>query len=217
MPASQTDTEQARPTNSSQYSHSYANLPASFKAEQESSPYLNTVGLTRAADGTRPSSIGSAKYAPLGSSGRVAASDANLLLGLNTPYTTPADRMSNSQSTYTHSLTSLSSAQLQPQASPYGYQMAPAANERQAGSNHVNSNSAHLHPSIDGDLGGMLIESQDIDMTTLQQQDHFPFPFSGEILPWLEYLPQDVLNYFGEHQSYPHLMSPGSHPSRPPQ
>ena len=39
-------------------------------------------------------------------------------------------------------------------------------------------------------LGGvgdmMMMESQDIDMSTI----------GGEMVPWLEYLPQDVLNYF---------------------
>lgn len=32
----------------------------------------------------------------------------------------------------------------------------------------------------------MMMESQEIDMSTL----------GGDMMPWLEYLPQDVLNYF---------------------
>jgi hypothetical protein len=69
--------------------------------------------------------------------------------------------------------------------------------------------------------GDMMIESQDIDMNALQNQDTFPFSFSNDFLPWLEYLPQDVLSFFEEqhHQSYHPLMGPqGGHPQpRPPQ
>jgi hypothetical protein len=46
----------------------------------------------------------------------------------------------------------------------------------------------------------MMIESQDIDMSG-GSQGGFTFP-SGEMIPWLEYLPQDVLNYFGELPDY---------------
>ena len=42
----------------------------------------------------------------------------------------------------------------------------------------------------------MMIESQDVDMSG-SSQGGFTLP-SGEMIPWLEYLPQDVLNYFGE-------------------
>ncbi len=41
----------------------------------------------------------------------------------------------------------------------------------------------------------MMIESQEIDM--LGSQGNFAFP-GADMIPWLEYLPQDVLNYFGE-------------------
>lgn len=50
--------------------------------------------------------------------------------------------------------------------------------------------------------GNMVIESHDVDMNALQQQESFPFS-SNEILPWLEYLPQDVLSFFGETQTFP--------------
>ena len=42
----------------------------------------------------------------------------------------------------------------------------------------------------------MMIESQDIDM---MHQQGFEFP-GCDMIPWLEYLPQDVLSYFGEPQ-----------------
>lgn len=41
-----------------------------------------------------------------------------------------------------------------------------------------------------------MIESQDIDMSG-GPLGGFTFP-SGEMIPWLEYLPQDVLSYFNE-------------------
>lgn len=37
-----------------------------------------------------------------------------------------------------------------------------------------------------GGVGDMMMESQDIDMSTI----------GGDMMPWLEYLPQDVLNFF---------------------
>ena len=46
--------------------------------------------------------------------------------------------------------------------------------------------------------GDMLIESQDIDMTGANgAMSGLSFP-GGDMIPWLEYLPQDVLNYFGD-------------------
>jgi len=57
----------------------------------------------------------------------------------------------------------------------------------------------------------MMIESQDIDM--LGSQGGFAFP-GGDMIPWLEYLPQDVLNYFGEAPDDGTLLNPPG--SRPP-
>ncbi|RLL95797.1 hypothetical protein CFD26_100597 [Aspergillus turcosus] len=209
MPASQADYDSSRPTYSSQYSHKYPNLPAQFKPEQGSSPYPQLVETTRSSDGARSSSIpnGPPTYGPLVPPGRVAASDANLLLGLNTSYSNSTDNTSNSQPTYTQGLTSSSSSELQPQTPHYSYTLASAQSERHAGSSHMNPQSTHLQSNIGSNFGGVFIESQDVDVNALQQQEHFPFPFNGEILPWLEYLPQDVLHYFGEQQNYPSLMS----------
>ncbi|KAH7342513.1 fungal-specific transcription factor domain-containing protein [Rhexocercosporidium sp. MPI-PUGE-AT-0058] len=41
-------------------------------------------------------------------------------------------------------------------------------------------------PNFMGNVGDMMMESQEIDMTSM----------GGEMMPWLEYLPQDVLNFF---------------------
>ncbi|KAM5453428.1 hypothetical protein MaudCBS49596_002630 [Microsporum audouinii] len=46
----------------------------------------------------------------------------------------------------------------------------------------------------------LTIESQDIDVNTLQDQSNFPFAFEGGFMPWLEYLPEDVLHFFGDLQ-----------------
>ncbi|EFE31215.1 C6 transcription factor, putative [Trichophyton benhamiae CBS 112371] len=46
----------------------------------------------------------------------------------------------------------------------------------------------------------LTIETQDIDMNNLQNQASFPFSFEGGFMPWLEYLPEDVLHFFGDPQ-----------------
>ena len=58
---------------------------------------------------------------------------------------------------------------------------------------YPDTNSAALAPTPYSD---MMIESQDVDMSA-SSQGGFTFP-SGEMIPWLEYLPQDVLSYFGD-------------------
>ncbi|QGA15027.1 hypothetical protein EYB26_002683 [Talaromyces marneffei] len=50
-------------------------------------------------------------------------------------------------------------------------------------------------------LSDTLIESQDIDMAAFHNQAEFPFIFSNEFNPYLEYLPPDVINYFGDSSS----------------
>lgn len=68
----------------------------------------------------------------------------------------------------------------------------------------------------DPNLGEVFIESQDIDMNTLHSEHSLPFTLNGEIIPWLEYLPEDVANFFGEHQSYPLTRHDDDH-VKPPQ
>jgi hypothetical protein len=107
-------------------------------------------------------------------------------------------------------------------SAPYGYGTAGPShsmpNQIQQG-NHI------LPQSMGSQMGDMMIESQEIDMNTLHNQDTFPFSVSQDFVPWLEYLPQDVLNYFGDqqHQNYgTQLMSPQQgndtrHPRHPSQ
>ncbi|OAX84197.1 hypothetical protein ACJ72_01429 [Emergomyces africanus] len=77
----------------------------------------------------------------------------------------------------------------------------PTQNEHR----HVSAQNTPLTANTNANLGGnndiMTIESQDVDMNTLlQDQSAFPFSFDGDFIPWLEYLPADVISYFGEHQ-----------------
>lgn len=67
---------------------------------------------------------------------------------------------------------------------------------------------ANTNTNLGGNNEIMMIESQDVDMNSLQDQAAFPFSFDGDFIPWLEYLPPDVMSYFGEHQGYRPMMDP---------
>ncbi|EGE05929.1 C6 transcription factor [Trichophyton equinum CBS 127.97] len=74
--------------------------------------------------------------------------------------------------------------------SPFGNQpMAALDNTHIPGYDNVPLNAQNL-----------TIETQDIDMNNLQNQASFPFSFEGGFMPWLEYLPEDVLHFFGDPQ-----------------
>ncbi|PWY90084.1 hypothetical protein BO70DRAFT_377274 [Aspergillus heteromorphus CBS 117.55] len=213
MPA-QPESVSDKPTYSSQYSHSYPNLPVHSSGGQDSHSYPQSLDPSRTAEATPSASMapGSGRFSPLATAGQVTASDANLLLGLNTSFSNPSTRPQNHRPPYAQNLAS--STRLEPQAPGFNYSL-PAASELQPNGSHMGPRTPGLHPGVDIHSNDVFIESQDIDMATLQQQDQLPFAFSGEILPWLEYLPQDVLNYFGEHQNYP-LMSPDDDAAQAP-
>lgn len=50
-----------------------------------------------------------------------------------------------------------------------------------------------------GGMGDMMMESQDIDMSTM----------GGDMMPWLEYLPQDVLHFFDGNGNNPSISDEG--------
>lgn len=210
MPAAPVDSL-PKPTYSSQYSHSYPTVPVQSGSNPASGSFSQSLEQARTTSATPNSTMAapSAKFSPL-PSGRVSTSDANLLLGLNTSFSTT--RPSPSQPTFPHNMPS--ATRLDPHSS-FNYNIPSAHGEQQVSGDHMGSRPSEFHPAT-GSHGDVMIGSQDIDMATLQQQDQLPFAFNGEILPWLEYLPQDVLNYFGEHQSYPSMMSPGDGTPRPP-
>ncbi|GKZ21151.1 hypothetical protein AbraCBS73388_006812 [Aspergillus brasiliensis] len=193
-----------KPTYSSQYSHSYPHLPVHSGDSQNSNSYSHSLEPSRNSGAATSTSMapGPERFSPLAASGQVTTSDANLLLGLNTSFPSPASRPPNPRAAYNHP----SSSRFESQAPGFNYSL-PAGSDQHPGDSQMNTRTV-LHPAMGSHAGDVFIQSQDIDMATLQQQDQLPFTFSGEIVPWLEYLPQDVLNYFGEHQNYPTLMSP---------
>jgi hypothetical protein len=113
------------------------------------------------------------KYTPI-SSDPATTSDAEMLLGLqNSPYAqTPGSHHSYDQS---QNITSPSNSRQDP-TSTFDF----------------TQNGTHLFSGglngymVMGGVGDMMMESQEIDMSALD----------GDMMPWLEYLPQDVLNFF---------------------
>jgi hypothetical protein len=101
---------------------------------------------------------------------------------------------------------------MEPQPS-YNYSIPPTTAEHPS-RNHMGSRGPDLPPTMMNTDNGMMIGTHDVDMNSLHHQDSFPFA-NGEIIPWLEYLPQDVLSFFGDHQNFP-LMSPDDATPRPP-
>ena len=92
----------------------------------------------------------------------------------------------------------------------------PSFNQTQTydyGTSPQASSTSYQQPFMDGqtpNFADMLIESQDIDMTGTN--GGFAFP-SGDMVPWLEYLPQDVLDYFGDLNDNNNMgIDPGSGP-----
>ncbi|KAL5335377.1 fungal-specific transcription factor domain-containing protein [Aspergillus crustosus] len=204
MPAGSTEPVSDKPAYPSQYSHSYTNVPVQPGAGQSPSSFPRNLEVTNTS---------SAAQDPLVSAGRVTTSDASLLLGLNAQYSQPSQRPSNAHPAHNQSIPPTSSSSLEAQVNAYSY-IPSTTSDHHVPSNQIGTRPSDLHSNINHRMGDLLIESQDIDMSALQQQDQFPFPFGG--LPWLEYLPQDVLNYFGnEHQNYP-LMGPDEGGSAPP-
>ncbi|KAL6229235.1 hypothetical protein BDW75DRAFT_245915 [Aspergillus navahoensis] len=202
MPAAQADgrvsNNQSHP---SRDRHSYPDVSVRSGIEQSSSSYSH-----------ERTDIPNVTHDPLVSPRRVTASETNLL-GVNSSYPHPAPRPSNTQSAHNQNIQISSSSSLNPQVAAYSYIPSTTA-DHHASDSHMASRHSDTHSSMIPQAGDFLIESQDIDMSALHQQDQLPLPFTQ--LPWLEYLPQDVLSYFGEHQNFP-LLSPNEGAPPPPQ
>ncbi|KIW69902.1 hypothetical protein PV04_02219 [Phialophora macrospora] len=120
----------------------------------------------------------------------VSTEDADLLLGLHSPYTPSSGVPATATST------------LMPQNSNASdYQPQLMANYEQA--MDIQQQFVDVQNQ---DLDSMLVRAQDIDMSGAQQFD-FTFP-GGDMIPWLEYLPQDVLTYFGDQHSSGTMIDP---------
>ena len=115
----------------------------------------------------------------------VSSAEADLLLGLNSPYsvasgaqpqavpTSDPDHRMNASQNY-----------------DYPPPQAQAPHHQMGSPNELQKSFMDNHPNY----ADMLIESQDVDMTGTNN-----FIFQGnDMIPWLEYLPHDVLSYFGD-------------------
>lgn len=152
---------------------------------------------------TRPSVAAEVQKYP----SAAAHSNTNLLLGMNNPYAGSSARTSSgSQGVYNPNLAASQIAE----SSSFNYGV----------SHQLPNTNTLLGSGMTSQVGGdmMMIESQDIDVNTLHQnQDTFPFSFSNDFVPWLEYLPQDVLSFFEEqHQGYATATTPATAPAHAP-
>lgn len=138
----------------------------------------------------------------------VSSADADLLLGLHSPYSVSSGGIPPSAT---------QQGQPQPTTSAYDYAHAvqqPTALQHQHSQQFYSSPAAGATPGFTD----MLIESQDIDMSNQFQTDlngQFNMNFPGGDMIWLEYLPQDVLSYFGQ-SGDPNQMVMPSGPGPPP-
>ncbi|OAP64116.1 hypothetical protein AYL99_00088 [Fonsecaea erecta] len=160
------------------------NFPAQWQNQRLSSIQANqtmTDTLRQVYHGENSNSadrVSSVPYDP------VSTADADLLLGLHSPYAV---------SSATPSSVPPRPAQLNQNSNAFGY---PQQGPRYNGSLSPQQPTSDVQNQAYSD---MLIQSQDIDMSA-GQQFNFDFPGS-DMIPWLEYLPQDVLNYFTESQT----------------
>lgn len=216
MSTTEAESPSNRPTYSSQYSHSYPVLPTNA-GEGPSSSYPQSITPARAHEEMTPSlATGNAKYPDVQS--RTISTDPSYYMGMNSTYpesntrtTRPAE---TAHSTFPGMLSSgLPTSHMDTQPSAYNYSIPqPTAEHQTRDQMGSHDPGADLQPTMD-DAHGMMIGSHEVDMNSIHHQDSFPF-VNGEILPWLEYLPQDVLSFFGDHQNYP-LLSPDD-VSQPP-
>ena len=115
-----------------------------------------------------------AKYSPIVPD-PASTSDAEMLLGLQS---SPFSQTTGSHHSFdiSHNMTPPTNARTDPSMTGFDF-------------NHTQSNMFPGGPNGYMGLGGvgdMMMESQEIDMSTI----------GGDMMPWLEYLPQDMLNFF---------------------
>lgn len=122
----------------------------------------------------------------------VSTAEADLLLGLHAPYATSA---TNPQ--IPHSV----SNQGRPVQS-FDY----TALQTTHGPASVTFQQQCITPQQQSFNNNMYVEAQDVEMSGQQLSFNFP---GGDMIPWLEYLPQDVLSYFGDSQVLGNGLTPG--------
>jgi hypothetical protein len=122
-----------------------------------------------------------------------ATADADLLLSMSSPYNMNLTSTPQQPQNATASSANIA----RPQS--YDYAQTPASR----GTPHMQYQTSSPYDLSAANDFGMMIESQEIDMTgasvggASSGAGGLGFP-GGDMIPWLEYLPQDVLNYFGE-------------------
>ncbi|KAJ5351998.1 hypothetical protein N7452_000972 [Penicillium brevicompactum] len=188
MPSTEPAPTPDRPTYSSQYSHSYPILPNAGQGNSSFPPLTPSHNESAAS-----LAAANAKYPTI----PTPMHTDSYYMGLNSPYPDSTPQSTRPVQPAPPTFSGLSSAQLDPQQSVFDYSVPPTPDPS---GNPIGTGDLHA------DSNGMMIGSHDVDMNTLNHQESFPFA-NGEILPWLEYLPQDVLSFFGENQGYP-LMNP---------
>ncbi|CAG8908690.1 unnamed protein product [Penicillium egyptiacum] len=201
MSTTEAETPSNRPTYSSQYSHSYPAIPTNA-GEGPSSTYPQSIAPARANEEMTPSlTTANTKYPSAQS--RTINTDPSYYMGMDSAYPGSNARITRpvqtAHSTFPGMLSSeppTSHMDTQPPA--YDYSIPQATAEHQT-RNQMGSRDpgADLQATMD-DANGMMIGSHEVDMNSIHDHDSFPFG-NGEILPWLEYLPQDVLSFFGDH------------------
>ncbi|KIV97321.1 hypothetical protein PV10_01083 [Exophiala mesophila] len=129
----------------------------------------------------------------------VSTAEADLLLGLHSPYGTSSS----------HPSVVMPPGNSQVQAGT-GFDYSTPQSVPQPG--HVQQQQQNLFQFNDHDFDSMFVETQDINMGDQNLNLNFS---GGDMIPWLEYLPQDVLNYFGEpqHGEGDRGLSGGVHPA----
>jgi hypothetical protein len=200
LPASETQTPSDRPTYSSQYSHSYPVLGNAGEGSSSSFSQPLAPGQSNQ-DRTSTLSAPSVRYSKMPPT---PMNTDTYYMGLNSPYPDPNSGTTQPLQTIQPTFFGLPSSQLENQSSTFNYSIPPTPNPPSRSQMSSAGASTDLHP-LNAESSGMMIGSHDVDMASLHHQDALPFA-NGEILPWLEYLPQDVLSFFGD-QNYP-LMGP---------
>ncbi|KAJ5991878.1 hypothetical protein N7451_007602 [Penicillium sp. IBT 35674x] len=210
MPTTEAETRATKPAYSSQYSHSFPPLPVVTNAgASSSSSFAHPLTPSISHGESQASSLTTAnsKYPQVAS--HTIGTESPYYMGINSPYPESGPGASG-HSSYNPAFPS---NQMDGQASAYGYPVSSGARDHSGSHAHMGPRNS-LPPSLHAHNPGMMIGSHDVDMNTLHDQESFPFS-NSEIVPWLEYLPQDVLSFFGDNHNYP-LMSPDDS-TRPPQ
>lgn len=169
---------QARQQQSSHFRNHSALNPAQDAHNQETSALTTAENQNRTMMPPPPANrMGQLPYDP------VSAADADLLLGLHSPYSVASGMAQQ--------------AGQQPTTMAFDYANTPAGLQHQPS---TGPNVYYTPPANNVNTPGytdMLIESQDIDMSNQALQPHFDnMNLPGGDMFWLEYLPQDVLSYF---------------------